>query len=246
MGCDLVKVAHLYKITDTVTGHHYIGKHRGMAQDGYWGSGTVWKRRVKKHGTANLTYQILAISDSKYILDLERRYVTHQYLQDNPLCLNLMQGGYGPDCHTQETLDKMAAKLRGRPSWNKGIPMRDESKVKLSIAKQGTEPHNKGKPMSELTKQRVSEAKKGMPSWSKGVPKSAEQRAKISETLKGHTPWNKGVKLTEEQVEVLRQRATGRKHSEETLAKMRMRTHTEETKQKMRAAHAARKNGALK
>lgn len=233
MGCDLVKVAHLYKITDTVTGHHYIGKHRGMVQDGYWGSGTVWKRRVKKHGTANLTYQILAISDSKYILDLERRYVTHQYLQDNPLCLNLMQGGYGPDCHTQETLDKMAAKLRGRPSWNKGIPMRDESKVKLSIAKQGTEPHNKGKPMSELTKQRVSAAKKGMPSWSKGVPKSAEQRAKISETLKGNTPWNKGVKLPEEQAARLRTMGLGRKHSEET-------------KQKMRAAHAARKNGALK
>jgi len=101
-------------------------------------------------------------------------------------------------------------------------------------------------PMSELTKQRVSAAKKGKSNWSKGVPKSAEQRAKISETLKGHTPWNKGVKLTEEQVEILRQRATGRKHSEETLAKMRMRTHTEETKQKMRAAHAARKNGALK
>jgi len=57
---------------------------------------------------------------------------------------------------------------------------------------------------------------------------------------KGSTPWNKGVKLTEEQVEILRQRATGRKHSEETLAKMRMRTHTEETKQKMREAKLGR------
>jgi len=233
MGGDLIRIAHLYKITDTVTGHHYIGKHRGMVQDGYWGSGTVWKRRVKKHGTANLTYQILAISDSKYILDLERRYVTHQYLQDNPLCLNLMQGGYGPDCHTQETLDRMAAKLRGRPSWNKGVPMREESKIKLSIAKMGATPPNKGKPMSEVSKQRVSESKRGQPGWGKGVSKSAEQRAKISETLKGNTPWNKGVKLPEEQAARLRTLGLGRKHSEET-------------KQKMRAAHAARKNGALK
>jgi len=233
MGGDLIRIAHLYKITDTVTGHHYSGKHRGMVQDGYWGSGTVWKRRVKKHGTANLTYQILAISDSKYILDLERRYVTHQYLQDNPLCLNLMQGGYGPDCHTQETLDRMAAKLRGRPSWNKGVPMREESKIKLSIAKMGATPPNKGKPMSEVSKQRVSESKRGQPGWGKGVSKSAEQRAKISETLKGNTPWNKGVKLPEEQAARLRTLGLGRKHSEET-------------KQKMRAAHAARKNGALK
>ena len=233
MGGDLVRVAHLYKITDTVTGHHYVGKHRGIVQDGYWGSGTVWKRRVKKHGTANLTYQILAIADSKYILDLERRYVTHQYLQENLLCLNLMQGGYGPECHTQETLDRIAAKLRGKPSWNKGVPMSDETKIRVSIAKMGTPAPNKGKPMSELSKQRVSESKRGQPGWGKGVPKTAEQRAKISETLKGNTPWNKGVKLPEEQAVKLRAMWTGRKHSEET-------------KQKMRAAHAARKNGALK
>jgi len=38
---------------------------------------------------------------------------------------------------------KMSLAKKGKPSWNKGIPMRPESKIKLSLSKKGQIPWNK-------------------------------------------------------------------------------------------------------
>lgn len=54
-------------------------------------------------------------------------------------------------------------------------------------ARRGTErsiPWNKGKPMSEETRQKVSKAKMGTPAWNKGRPFSEESRRKMSESKK--------------------------------------------------------------
>ena len=50
----MTKVAHLYKITNTVTGEYYIGKHNGWTQNGYWGSGNRI-RRLLDEKCLNLT-----------------------------------------------------------------------------------------------------------------------------------------------------------------------------------------------
>lgn len=128
-------IAHLYKISNTETGVFYVGKHVGETQNGYWGSGKVWKAHVKKHGKDNLKYDILVIGEEDYILDLERLYVTHSYIKENALCYNLIQGGYGSGRLPQETVNRIADKLRGKPTWNKGVPMTEEAKQKLRIAK---------------------------------------------------------------------------------------------------------------
>lgn len=223
-------ISHLYRITDQATGRFYIGKHIGQVQNGYLGSGLRWLRHIRKNKAVDLKYEVLVIADTKYILDLESRYVTLDFISSNPLCMNLKQGGMGGVGLSEDSLESMRSKLRGKPSWNKGIPMSEKAKAKLSAAKMGRVAPNKGKPMSEETKAKVSASRKGKGGWAKGIEKSPEHRAKLSAALKGRTAWNKGVKPTEEQLQKLRTAMLGKKHSEET-------------KQKMRASHAARKQG---
>lgn len=81
--------------------------------------------------------------------------------------------------------------------------------------KAGRPPSRKGVSKSPETRRRMSEA-----AIERG--KSAEYRKSLSEGIKrGGGAWNKGIKHPPERIEIYRQRSTGKKHSEETLAKMR-------------------------
>ena len=64
---------HLYRVSNTVTGEFYIGKHRGRIQNNYWGSGLRMQRYVKIHGCKDLVYEILAIAEEDYIFELEKK-----------------------------------------------------------------------------------------------------------------------------------------------------------------------------
>ncbi|KKK97489.1 hypothetical protein LCGC14_2652240 [marine sediment metagenome] len=81
--------------------------------------------------------------------------------------------------------------MRGRFSkgdipWNKGVPMREETKQKLSESKRGVITWNKGSstgPLSEETRQKISTALKGRET-------TLEHRANLSKALKGRkAPW---------------------------------------------------------
>jgi hypothetical protein len=236
-------ISHLYRVTDQATGRFYIGKHAGQVQNGYWGSGTRWLRHVRKNKAVDLKYEVLVIAETNYIFDLESRYVTLDFIAQNPLCMNLKQGGIGGIGLSDVSIESMRSKLRGKPSWNKGIPMSAEAKAKLSAAKIGRVAPNKGKPTSDETKAKISASRKGKGGWAKGIKRSAEHCAKLSESLKGRTVWNKGVKPTEEQLQKLRTAMLGKKHSEETKQKMGLAhkgvTHTDEAKAKISATHKA-------
>ncbi len=64
----------------------------------------------------------------------------------------------------------------GKIPPNKGIPMSDEQKKKLSIARMGFV-------MSEETKAKISSSLKGKPSSRKGITMSSEQKEKISKSM---------------------------------------------------------------
>jgi predicted RNA-binding Zn-ribbon protein involved in translation (DUF1610 family) len=115
---------HLYRVTDTVQGKFYIGKHAGRIQQGYWGSGKRIRRHIKKYGRQNLKYEILVIADEQYILDLERRYVTDEFIKANPNCLNLCKGGMGGNL--------------GNKPWNKGLVLPKTSEMMSQIHKGNT------------------------------------------------------------------------------------------------------------
>ena len=130
-------VAHLYRITNTKTGEYYIGKHRGVTQETrngnlYWGSGTRIQNQVKKYGTKDFKYEILCISATDYIFELESKYVTKELLQDD-LCLNIVTGGREPPSKKGVVLsEEHKQKLKGKTPWNKGGTFTEETKKKMS------------------------------------------------------------------------------------------------------------------
>lgn len=99
-----------------------------------------------------------------------------------------------------ETKRKISEALKGRTTWNKGIPRTEEVKMKLSEARKGTHlsddakrkvsEFNKGKKVSDETRRKISEALTGK-------AKSEEHKRRLSEskrgkTHKGHPSWNRG------------------------------------------------------
>jgi len=103
----MVQVAHLYKITNTVTGEYYIGKHNGWTQNGYWGSGNRIQRLIKKYGIKNFKYNILVISDVEYIFQLEKKYITPKMVDLDEKCLNLTIGGKGVGYMSEDIKQKL-------------------------------------------------------------------------------------------------------------------------------------------
>jgi hypothetical protein len=131
-------VSHLYKITNKNTGEYYVGKHRGVTQETswgklYWGSGTKIQNQVKKYGTEIFKYEILCISKTDYIFELESKYVTKELLQEDKLCLNIVTGGREPPSKKGTVIsEETRQKLIGRTPWNKGGTYSDETKKKMS------------------------------------------------------------------------------------------------------------------
>jgi len=59
--------------------------------------------------------------------------------------------------HTPESNKKNSESNKGRIPWNKGVPCREETKIKLSKANKGNPCPMKGKKHSEATKKKMSE-----------------------------------------------------------------------------------------
>ena len=199
------KVCHLYRISDVARGKFYIGKHFGTEQKNYWGSGTRIKSHIKKYGRQEMKYEILVIADEQYILDLESRYVTDEFINDNPNCLNLCKGGLGGNLggipwnkgkafmvpwnkgKTNLPPSWNSGKTGVQTAWNKGAPMSEKTKAKISASKKGTK-------LSDVTRARMTATRLGKAPYKM----TDEVKAKISASLMGHTPWNKGKTFKEQ------------------------------------------------
>lgn len=89
------KFHYIYKITRLdESGKYYIGMHStDDINDGYFGSGSVLSKSIKKHGKEKHSKEILEYLESREALKLrEKELVDHTTLKD-PLCLNLQLGG---------------------------------------------------------------------------------------------------------------------------------------------------------
>lgn len=173
--------SHLYRVVDTVRGKFYIGKHGGREQKGYWGSGMRIKRHIKKHGLQDMKYEILVIADDQYIMDLERRYVTEEFIKANPDCLNLCKGGMGGNLGNDPWnkglklpwVSEMMSRIHKGNTYRRGSKHTPEALKKMSDAHAGrviTDETRKklsaahlGKPMSEKARENMSAAQKALP-----------------------------------------------------------------------------------
>lgn len=116
----------------------------------------------------------------------------------------MSKGGYRPN----------SGRKPGSIPWNKGMPMSEASKKRVSVSKKGTPAWNKGMEMPE-----VSERMKGNNNGSgnKGRIMSPEWRAKLSAAKKGKPSPNKGRKLTREWIEKIAASKRGKAHSAELI-----------------------------
>lgn len=114
--------------------------------------------------------QILSRGDPQYVLTGE----------NNPM-FGKHSWNYGKH-HSLETKEKISKSLVGKTPGNKGKPMKEKTKNKLSIAR-------RGKKMSEETKLKISQAMKNRESPNKGKKLSEETKSK----MRGKIPWNKGI-----------------------------------------------------
>lgn len=95
---------------------------------------------------------------------------------------------------------------KGMIPWNKGKTGQQDAWNKGKKGVMPT-PWNKGIPVSEEIKKKISESNKGRKAWNKGVPTTEEAKQKNREShlgkrkspntefKKGSIPWNKGKKL---------------------------------------------------
>lgn len=86
----------IYKITNKINSRFYIGMHiTENPNDGYLGSGKRIKAEVKKYGKENFVKEILEYLPDRIALANREKEIVNEELLQNPLCLNLKNGGEG-------------------------------------------------------------------------------------------------------------------------------------------------------
>ena len=107
---------YIYRITNLINGKTYIGQHKyKKLNDSYMGSGVYLAKAKKKYGIENFKKEILVfgIVGKDFIDLLEKEYIKF-YRSIGKAEYNITDGG------------------EGNGGWNKGIPMSNEQKMKLS------------------------------------------------------------------------------------------------------------------
>lgn len=203
------KYNYVYKITNTINGKIYIGKHStDDINDGYMGSGIRVKQAYQKYGLENFSKEVIQFYTSEEELNQGEIYWIARFNStDQNIGYNLTYGGDG-GILTEEARKKLSAVKKGKP-------LSEEHRRKISEG-------NKGKPKSEEHRRKMSEAGKGKPGPNKGKHRSIETKRKISEGLKGRH-------LSEEHRRKLSEAMKGENHP----MYGRHFQHSEATKQKM-------------
>lgn len=171
------------------------------------------KNAINKYGWNNLVKKVLLVAEESYCLMIEAKIRATENIG-----WNIAKGGGKPP-----SMVNSGSFVKGSVPINKGVPMSEETKKKVSESKKGKklpDAHyeklavmfkgegnpNYGKPMSDEQKAKISASKKGCVSPRKGVVLSADVRAKMSDAKKGK------VFFTEETRKKISLANTGRKY----------------------------------
>jgi hypothetical protein len=174
---------YIYKTTNTLNGHYYIGcrscKVYPLKDKSYYGSGNYIfnaKRKYKKDFKKIFHKAVWFLCPNKGAKFNCESWIVNEELLKDPLCMNLYPGGDGGSekglKHSDETKKKISKSCKGK---NLGKFHTLEARKKMSIAKQN---------MSDETKKKMSEARKNTP-WNKGIKHSDETKKKMSKARKG-------------------------------------------------------------
>jgi len=151
------------------------------------------QNHYNKYGKIDLVFSILIGCDKEDLIPTEQFYLDSTKSWFNIRTKADSNLGLSPSIETRK---KLSEALKGRPTWNKGLPA-----------------HNRGVPMSEEQKVKIRAARKLQVNTRKGVPHSVETKKRLSEI-------NKGKRLSVEQRRKISDGLKGRKCSEETRRKI--------------------------
>ena len=111
---------YIYKITNTVNGRWYIGKHSGTDPN-YMGSGKLLKQAYAKYGQENFIKEVLESCSCESELNLrEQHWISITNATTDPISYNLANGGSGGDLskfHDYSKQDFSTYKMEGARNW---------------------------------------------------------------------------------------------------------------------------------
>ncbi len=193
----------IYEWTDSTNSKTYIGSHYGTNNDGYVGSGKLFKRAYNKRPD-KFTRRILEYiydDDKEKILETEQKYLDKINWDYTYNLVSTAHGGSEKgrvfskshkNAMSKTAKGKLKSKLhkknmsksrKGQLAWNKGIPCADETKQKISkTLKENPSMGMSGKKHSQETKRKISESHKGN-------KQSEATKQKRSKKLK-RKPWS--------------------------------------------------------
>lgn len=166
----------VYRTTNKITGHYYIGVHKQEVDDSYLGSGVNLRRQIRKYGKDSFLRETLF----SYLSPVEAFQKEAELLVvhlGNSKCLNLVPGGEGGDRRTgailtEETKEKLRAAAKKRHSNNPGglwplmVTKYGEDTARQMVRsgnKQAGGMANKGKKKSQEHKEKLSASLKAKP-----------------------------------------------------------------------------------
>lgn len=224
----------VYCWTDHGTQKLYVGFHKGDPNDGYVCSSKHMLKAYRER-PQDFTREVLTINEYDVCRKFESA-VIRAMLQQNVPCYNLNVNG--AIIYTPEVRAKISQAHKGKiisdeqkaaiKEWNatKRLPISEEAREKIRQSKLG----KKRASFTEEWRENISKAHLGK-----------KRHAGFGAAVSARQLGTKRKPLTEAQREVQRIVQTGRKHSEETLAKLRAvkANVSEETKRKISEAKKA-------
>lgn len=272
---------YIYLITNKLNNKTYVGQKKlkqlktrivTPLTDDYMGSGKYITRAEKKYGVENFTKETLAICyDSNIANILEIEYI-FLYKSIGKCEYNIAEGGHADSrkylskeekdelqrkitnaLNSKDVKKRMSDSHKGKSTWNKGIPMSDESKLKLKESLKKLDCSEKSKKAIET---RRKNGYKLSESHRLALINSHLGKKQSEETIRKRVGKLRGKKRTEESKQKMRESRLkiGFVLSEESRMKislklkgrtspMKGRCVSEETKKKMSEAHKGENNG---
>jgi hypothetical protein len=164
-------IHYIYKTTCNVTGKYDVGMQSAYnLEDGYMGSGKRLRYSIRKYGVENHTKEILEYFETREELVLREIEIVTKELVENPMCMNLREGGTGGFSSEQQKLNAIKSNekqklLRQDPEWVKKKSDLLSKSIKKAYEEGKIDRYVNydwnGKTHSEETKQLISELRKG-------------------------------------------------------------------------------------
>lgn len=195
----------VYKTTNKVNGKFYIGVHKTNKEndfDGYYGSGTLLKKAIKKYGKHNFCRETIYFCDSyDEAYSKEKELVSQELIESNQ-CYNSRLGGEGGTSPNLEVRKSMSEARKGKYTkesnhfFNKKHSNETRKILSDKAKTRFADPKNNpmyGKNHTDETKQKLSEMRKRISYEERyGIERANEIRKKASLKLSGKNNPNYG------------------------------------------------------